>query len=275
MRLVESSIRPTRVRALGERWIRYSSKRFDQVVASADLELLEVEGEAGAMLCSEFAGNGFWQIVVDLPTWPQSIGELTTYDGFAAALVGDDGDRLAQSETSPSNYRALGLDLTTEQVIQDEQGRHVVDISEHWGRASIGPGMWFWAAATMWFGRLAFDVIDRERLVQFEGAAELADGIVRVDLFDPDWPIQTIRERQRRFREQLDYDRLEHIRPGHLVAPSDPHMQIDKRPGTEQVQRVVEWFDDDDQPQPRSRATRRRTTEFDEDGSGTTWIEPS
>lgn len=277
MELFGDAIQPTRMRVRpGRRRLRYSRSQFVQLAADADLESLHVEGRAGWLLCVELERNGFWQVVVRLPEWPDGYEPdgRVMQDGFTAALLGDSRDKLEQSETAPANYEFRGRPLATERIVKDEYGNDVVDVSEHWGRGSIGPGMWFWAAARMWFGRPAFDVIDRDRLVQLDGVTELGDGIVRIDLFDPDWPIDKIRDRQRRFREQLDYDRLEVSRPDHLSAPSDPHMEIDKRAGTEQVERVVEWLDDDDQPQPRSRATRRRVTNFELDGTRTTWTEP-
>lgn len=249
---------------------RYSRARYDAAIADPDLSIINVPGRNGSLNAMPHHRQGFWQVIVKLPDWPDDLGwieELTGGPGFTAAMVGDADDRLAQSIETPDQYEVLGLSLEGQRVYRAENGFERVDVSQHWGRGVIGPGMWFWAASVMWFGAAAFDVVDRQRLVTFgDGVTVLPTGVVRVDLFDPAWPIEQIRERQRRFRDEMDYDRLEASKPDGVVNPSDPTVELIQFPDSEQVQFVTEWLDDDGNPTRRSKATRRKVSTLDERG---------
>lgn len=71
------------------------------------------------------------------------------------------------------------------QVVKNQTGDDVVDVSEHWGRYISTRGITFMAAPLMWFGKEYFKIIPKESLLKFTGAHAIDDGdIIYVKLFD-------------------------------------------------------------------------------------------
>jgi hypothetical protein len=129
--------------------------------------------------------------------------------------------------------------------------------------------MWLWAAASMWFGPNAFSVIDRDRLLRVPvgTVSETEQGIVRVELFDLDDPLDLIRERQTAFREWIGFDDIVARSDSLLPLYSDPSVELNA--GSFEhggVRQLVEWLTGD-RLSRRSRADRKRVSELDTDGA--------
>ncbi len=136
--------------------------------------------------------------------------------------------------------------------------------------------MWLWAASKMWFGLAAFMLLDRAKLLSLPVGDVTArrDGVVVVDLFEFDEPLETIREAQSAFRQWMEFDDLRDQADELRRSLSDPALEFETGSFDHGgVRLVTEWFRDGELT-PRSRATGSRRTELNEDGS-IAWQEDS
>jgi len=70
---------------------------------------------------------------------------------------------------------------------KNQFGDLVIDTSENWGRSETGAGLVFMAAPLMCYGSGFFEIISKEKLLQFEGAILLRDEgheMVSIKLFE-------------------------------------------------------------------------------------------
>ena len=168
-----------------------------------------------------------------------------------------------------ATYEAFGrewrhLPTIYDEVFETEQ----IDTSSNVGRRTPAPGMWLWAAATMWFGGDAFRVIDRDRLLDLPlGSVVEVDGLRRVDLFAPTDELSVVREAQRKFRAWMHYDEIE-ARSAELAREfNDPHIEIEHGDFTHGgVRRVIRWLSEG-VPAARSSATSTYVVELGRDGT--------
>ncbi|MCP3880130.1 MAG: hypothetical protein GY701_17330 [Sulfitobacter sp.] len=218
-------------------------------------------------------------IVWRTPEFPseQLIDRVSVWPGFAAALVGDSDDLFWQSANQTNTYDVFKrpwnhLPLAGE----DRLGRPAIDVSGNPGRQEPGPGMWLWAAAKMRFGPVAFMLFDRDRLLSLPigEVVERDNGVIAVDLYNLDDPLESIREAQSAFREWMGFDELRSRAQELRQSMSDPALEFETGSFDHGgVRLVTEWYKDGELT-PRSRATSSRRTELNEDGS-IAWVEDS
>lgn len=109
------------------------------------------------------------------------------------------------------------------QVVKNQAGDDVVDISQHWGRYISTRGITFMSAPLMWFGKEYFMIIAKDSLLRFPGSS-IIDNVVHVELFDlydnPEKPEN--RQRQKDFWKTLNLqkhaEQYEKDRPFNFIA---------------------------------------------------------
>jgi hypothetical protein len=251
---------------------RFNERAFSAALADDSVEALRVIGRTGEVAYSAFRTNGFWQALVKLDGWPREfawLDNVSALDGFTAAVVGDAVDATNESETFASQYRTTGRPLANERVYLDEHGRERVDVSGHYGRRKVGPGMWYWAGSFMRFGPPAFAILDVGKLLSFGDEVVRHDnGLIDVRLFEPDWPKDRIRQRQRAFRDHMNFDVLEERQYDEFAASIDP--RIEMVPGSYSggaVMRMTEWLDSNAEPVSKSSGRLQRDTFLDSSGA--------
>ncbi|MGY0387705.1 hypothetical protein ACWZJV_12100 [Nocardioides sp. WG-D5] len=257
----------------GRRPVPYARKVVDQLAKDHRPSATTVEADDGQRF--QLTGIAGWPaqvIILETAKWPDEglIRAGAALPGFTSAMVGDADDVFWQSEEQVTTYEAFGrgwghLPTTYDETFECEK----IDTSGNAGRRTPAPGMWLWAAATMWFGADAFRIVDRERLMALPvgSLSETDGGLVRVDLFRLSDDINSIREAQREFRAWMRYDELE-ARSAELAASfNDPQIEIEHGDypsgGT---RRVTHWFSQG-VPAAKSVATAKRVVEFGSDGT--------
>ena len=195
--------------------------------------------------------------------------------GFNAMHCHDRTDLTWQSETMAQNYKIFKRPWEHLPTYTDPDTSHQrVDISGNPGRKLELPGMRIVAAWRMWYGRGAFPFLPRERLLSFPDAhriEELENDVVFIELYeDPlDYENPENRRRQQAFRDWMGLDELAAKAPKLLQAlPSDPAIEIDEGKFPHGgVRRLREWFDAEDLPCSRSKASYCIEVEYDAHGN--------
>lgn len=184
-------------------------------------------------------------------------------------MVGDADDVFWESEQQVATYEAFGREWRHLPTIYDEAFEaEQIDTSSNVGRRVPAPGMWLWAAATMWFGGDAFRLIDRDRLLDLPvGSVVEVDALLRVDLFEPADELSEVRAVQREFRAWIRYGEIE-ARSVELAREfNDPHIEIERGHFTHGgVRRVTRWLSEG-MPVARSSATSKYVVELGRDGT--------
>lgn len=246
----------------------YAQAAIERFRTSGSIEGLEIEGEDGSF---EFGGIAGWPtetIIVKSEEPPSAlmIESAAAQPGFVASLIGDGDDVFWQSSDLLSTYHAFGRSAAgLPRVYDDVFCEDKIDISANVGRRSPAPGFWLWAASRMWFGPLAFNLIDRDRLARmpFGQIDERSDGVIAVELFDLSSNIVEIRKKQKAFRDWLGFDHLEQRAFEHRKGTEDPkievHVGVFPNGG---VRRLTAW-ERERSLVPRSEASERRVTELD------------
>lgn len=251
--------------------VQFTPKALDRLGSLPEIGLVRVEGEGGSLGLTGLGVPG--QAVVWETAAVPSVGLIeaaSVLPGFTAALVGDADDVFWQSADQVNTYQVFDRAWEHLPKVWDEVfERDKIDVSANPGRAVAVPCLWLWAAARMWFGPDAWSIVDRDKLLSLPvgKVAARADGVVQVELFDLGDPVDVIRSRQQEFRDWVDFDGIESRVDELMSMFSDPKVELEigsfEHGG---VRLVIEWMDGD-RLVSRSRASTRRLTELDQDGS--------
>ena len=243
-----------RVRRIERGWIVAASRDDDEAV-------FRVVGPSYAQ-----------RLVWMTEAWPNEelIEEVAQLPGFMTALIGDHDDVFWQSTNRVQTYRVAGqpwehLPVTPGKFPFED----LIDISGNPGRRERGPSMDLWAAAKMWFGSDVFELLDRDRLFDLPvGEVTERDDLVIVELFDPDDPIEHIRDRQTRYRDWMGYDDLDE-RISELnrkwIDPDFEVITLIPVGSDGPVRQTIHWYRDGE-PAPRSQADKKHVRDYDRNG---------
>lgn len=257
----------------GRRPVPFSRKVVDRLAKEHRPSATTVEGDDGQRL--QLTGIAGWPaqvIILETAERPDEglIRAGAALPGFTAALVGDGDDVFWQSEEQVATYEAFGRGWSHLPTIYDDTFEcEKIDTSGNAGRRTPAPGMWLWAAATMWFGADAFRVVDRERLLALPvGSVADSDGdLIRVDLFSLSDDINSVRKAQREFRAWMRYEEVE-ARAAELAASfNDPQIEIEHGEYPSGGTRRVTYWLSSGLPAAKSVATSKRVVEFGPNGT--------
>ncbi len=253
--------------------VAFTSRALDRLRNADELRHADVNGEDDASFAIASVRNWSMQlIIVRTPQWPPGdlIEATSRLGGFTSALVGDDDDVFWQGQEQIDVYKRAGRPWQHLPTVWDDAFRtDRIDVSQNPGRKTHAPGMWLWAAAKMWFGPPAFELLDRDLLLTLPigHVTERDDGVIAVDLYSLDDPETARREAQRRFREWMQYDNLEPRLSELAREKADPKVMFAEgvfENGA--TRRVTEWLTAEGEPTYRSRATTRRVSYLDAAG---------
>lgn len=252
--------------------VQFTAKALDRLGSLPEIGSVRAEGDGGSWNLGGH-GGGPGQTVVWKTVAAPPVGLIEAVSGlvgFTGALMGDADDVFWQSADQVNTYQVKGRAWEHLPKVWDEVfERDKIDVSANPGRAVAVPCLWLWAAARMWFGPGAWSVVDRDKVVS-SPVGEVTvrgDGVVYVELFGLDDPLEVVRSRQQAFRDWVDFEGVESRVDDLMREFSDPQVEIEvgsfEHGG---VRLVVEWMDGD-RLVSRSRASQRRVSELDEDGS--------
>lgn len=194
------------------------------------------------------------------------LDHLSAEAGFTYAVITDP-ETFWQSNDDPDPYEYLGRSLDGVRFLPD--GR--IDISGNPGREDIMLGLRFVAGVRLWFGRSMCDgLFERDRILAAPGTVtERADGVIEVDLYDLDEPLETIRGRQQAFRDVVGMDavvkRAEQVQAS-LVPDQDIDVDTEGPFSHGGTYRTTVWHDVKGERTHRTAAATSTVTEFNDDG---------
>jgi hypothetical protein len=140
---------------------------------------------------------------------------IVSSKGFVCAQKFEYYDAYWQSEIFEANYIAQNKSTVGLKYANNEYLGKVIDISKNYGRDVLTKGgLWLIAAPEMWFGKVFYSFINADRLKGFPNAKEIKEldyNCLYIKLFNyNESPSELInREKQRKFREWIDMDKLE------------------------------------------------------------------
>ena len=191
-----------------------------------------------------------------------AVDHLATVPGFIMGAAGDAEDFVWQSETSIDYYETF---KRPHEHLPRREGVFGIEIdtSKNPGRASmwVEHGITLWATASLWFGRPSFSYFSEEKLLSSPvGTVTVLPNsdTIRIDLYDPTTDNEdVIRERQRVFRDWMNYDKLETELPySESIMEDDPQIEIlyGSFPHGGSM-RYIEYLNDKKKPTCKSKAT--------------------
>ncbi len=137
---------------------------------------------------------------------------LLTDDGFIYGFCCNSEDMQDQSTENVRYLQNKFPDLTIK-VKKNARGFLVADTSENWGRSIYAGGIDFMAAPNMWFGKVFFEIISKDKLLSFPLASQIQSdntAIVQIKLFDMYVnPVnEENRKQQKEFWKFFDYQNV-------------------------------------------------------------------
>ena len=274
---------PTRLRT--DKFLKSSGKLTDRwlkkLAGTDELQTLEIQSSLGpggpSLQYTRFLDWGFQGLFLRTPydSAPDlaRMLKLTSIKGFTFAACADSDDVQWQSETFISNYETSGRSYAGMAKVYDPTWeRDMIDIKQNPGRISLFVGMWLQSGWRMWFGQPSFKYMPPRRLLSFpqaQIAEQLKSKVIFLQLYpDADaFAERDNRARQAAFRKWMGMDIYEDHATDFLASSgkSDPphEMKSGKFPHGG-VWHYMEWLDQHGNLTRRSKAVKKRESEYDE-----------
>ena len=201
--------------------ISYDSKNLDRLknVKNRLKITVETDSDFGAQFHLFDAGKSFGGQIL---YWivPFEIFQNLNYEflledpSFVCGYCFDHDYVNSESTTDIGTNKMYSEDIKNLKMIKDEFGRDVIDISNNPGRAVLLPNIWLQTAWRMYFGKVFYEFVTKERLLEFSKAnniQELTNDVLFIELFEHVFESNSPKNKsiQKKFREWVDMDGLE------------------------------------------------------------------
>jgi hypothetical protein len=144
--------------------------------------------------------------------------KLISHNNFISAYCFNSDDDLIQNMTWLPVYEKRGIKPRATR--KNHLGQVEVDIEKNPGKSYITAQTWLKSSWRIWFGKIFYSLVPKEKIQQFDKAwsiKELDNSVISVQLYENHeaFDDKNNRQIQMSFREWMDYPKLEELNPNY------------------------------------------------------------